>query len=158
MGALFLAVIALFAYICVTYIIEAMAWANAWSKMQDEETSALVINQNNKKRYQINILIFFRRPTKDAFLRTYYSTPFAMVERIEIGKMVEYFLGTIGKILFYIILVVRVTSFCAYFSNAVVFVWRFGNLCSKCTNVLVASNGTDWNIDKGKSLGFLAIN
>ncbi|KAL9642181.1 hypothetical protein ABK040_007184 [Willaertia magna] len=136
LGVLTLAFNAFIAFICVTYVVEAMSYSNFLLKKQKEEeeddnkinldkeeeeektsllenqlllnpaptiSTPLVVNNENENKKKKKKK---KKKKVDPEVVEYQADPFSILERTEIGKMTEQFLGIIGKILFYITLII----------------------------------------------------
>ncbi|KAF0972367.1 hypothetical protein FDP41_009270 [Naegleria fowleri] len=116
-GVLVLALNAFMAFICVTFVIEAMSSSNFMLKQErqkEEQTSLLTHDDSMSLNSMENIQNLTKKKKKKKKseledtpeLISYATNPFSILERTEIGKMTEQFLGIVGKSIFYIIIIV----------------------------------------------------
>ncbi|KAL0481535.1 hypothetical protein AKO1_012338 [Acrasis kona] len=127
-GTLVLAFMGLIAFVCVTFVIEAMSASNALLKKteselakEEVEDSAInvpvylhslrnsdntVIQEITPKRFQeITPLVGSKMQSTQLEDVEYEMNPYAITIRTELGLMAEQFLGPVGKALFYIVVI-----------------------------------------------------
>jgi hypothetical protein len=96
-GVLVLAVVAFMAFVSLTFVVEVLSTANAWTKLHP--TSNIKGSSQNYPCKNVGEKLV----VKSKLTNTGYN-PFEIKEKVEMGRMAELFLGSAGSTFFYAVL------------------------------------------------------